>query len=172
MKIISVNAGFFLINVNLCLIDIQLWVAFGTGNHYKLFTINTICHKFGEAKCRSMPFFHSLTGSDTTSQFHGKGKKSCWEAWNLCPEVTQAFLSPQALPFQHIDFDSITFTQIETFVCILYDKKVNLSSVNKLRQNLFSKKACTMETIPPTKVRVLFLTILKYYSYSISLIWF
>ena len=44
------------------------------------------------------------------------------------------------------------FSTLERFACILYDKSTTLSSVNELRQELFSKKSVMMENIPPTQV--------------------
>ena len=59
---------------------IQIWVAFGKGENFRYYHINSICNNLGEKTSRSLQFFHALTGSDTTSQFLGKAKWSCWEA--------------------------------------------------------------------------------------------
>ena len=51
------------------------------------------CHFVGLVtmglKCR--PFFHALTGCDTTSFFLGHGKWSTWEAWVSCPAASVCF---------------------------------------------------------------------------------
>ncbi len=39
----------------------DIYVAFGTGNFFTYWHINTICHKLGEKKSLALPFF---------SQFH------------------------------------------------------------------------------------------------------
>ena len=52
--------------------DMNIFVGFGTGKHFK---INSICQSLGKEKSRALPFFHTFTGCDTTSQFLGKGKK-------------------------------------------------------------------------------------------------
>lgn len=53
---------------------LDLWVGFGMGQQIYM---NTLCQNLGEPKCKlkGLPFFHSFTGCDTTSQFHGKGGK-------------------------------------------------------------------------------------------------
>ena len=59
---------------------LSFWVAFGMGKNFQRLSVNTICEYLGEQKCRAPPFFHAFIGSDTTSAFLGKGKKSAWEA--------------------------------------------------------------------------------------------
>lgn len=52
-----------------------------------------IAEKLGLDNCRALPVFHAITDCDTTSAFSHKGKRSAWEAWNVYPAVTQAFLN-------------------------------------------------------------------------------
>ena len=66
----------------------DIWVAFGTGRYFRFLSINAMAASLGTAKSRSLPFFHALTGSDTTSTFHGKGKRSAWQAWDLCANTS------------------------------------------------------------------------------------
>ncbi|XP_071952428.1 uncharacterized protein [Antedon mediterranea] len=47
--------------------------------------------------------------------------------------------------------NSSQFQLLEEFTCHLYDKTSTLRSVTKLRQDLFSRKARTMDNIPPTQ---------------------
>ena len=56
--------------------DIDVWVAFGMGRHFQFYHVNSICQHLGERKCKGLPFFHAITGSDKSSQFLGKAKKS------------------------------------------------------------------------------------------------
>ena len=53
---------------------VDIWIAFGMSKNYRFYNINTMCNILGEQKSRAIPVFHSLTGSDTTSFFKGKGK--------------------------------------------------------------------------------------------------
>ena len=111
------------------------------GKHFQYFHMNSICQYLGEEKSRGLPFFHAYTGCDTTSQFLGKGKKSCWEGWKSYSTVTEAFLSATANPFQKLTESSIIFETLERFTCILYDKGTTITKVNDIRQDLFSKRA-------------------------------
>jgi len=60
-------------------------------------------------------------------------------------------------PFQPVQVNSPTMKHLERFTCILCDKTTPLTSVNKLRQELFCKQAKMMEKIPPTQVMELIL---------------
>ena len=131
---------------------IDLWVAFGMGKNFKEFHINTICECLGTKKSMAMPCFHAYSGSDTTSQFHGKGKKSAWEAWKSFPEVTEAFNTVASNPFEPLNLNSCAFKLLERYTCVLYSKTTNEECVNEMRKELFSQKSVTMENIPPTKV--------------------
>ena len=55
--------------------DAAIWVALGTGRKFKYLQINAISRILGEEKSLAMPYFHSFTGCDTTSNFFRKGKK-------------------------------------------------------------------------------------------------
>ena len=57
----------------------DIWVAFGTGNHFCYYHINIICANLGFEKSRGLLPFHALTGCDTTSSFFGKSK--CQLGW-------------------------------------------------------------------------------------------
>ncbi len=75
MDVVAILVGVFY-----CLVhqypDLDLWVGFGAGKHFRYYHINSICLELGEDKCQALPFFHAFTGCDVTSQFNGKGKKS------------------------------------------------------------------------------------------------
>ncbi|KAG1666280.1 putative aldolase class 2 protein [Nymphon striatum] len=133
--------------------DIDLWVAFGMGKHFQYYNIKTVCQNLGSPNnSKALPIFHVFTGSDTTSQFAGKGKKSAWEAWKSYPEVTSGFLSMVEHPFQLLDLNSATFRLLDRFTCVLYNKTTAVVNVNELRQELFSKKTQAIEKIPPTQI--------------------
>ena len=82
--------------------------------------------------------FHALTGCDTTSAFHGYGKKSCWKT----------FLN-QPLLVAGIGRDG-ELAPIEQFVCHLYGKHEQ-SSIDQARLQLFGKAKKGFEMLPPTK---------------------
>ena len=45
-------------------------------NRTKRYSISTLAEKLGSSVCQALPFFHALTGSDTTSAFKNVGKKN------------------------------------------------------------------------------------------------
>ena len=132
--------------------DLDLWVAFGMGRHFSYININTICVSLGEARSRSLPVFHALTGCDTTSSFYGKGKKSAWQAWELYPDVTSTFEFLAKNAYHQLTTDSAHFKRIERYVVILFDKSSPLDSINKTRMELFCKNNRAMDRLPPTQV--------------------
>ena len=69
----------------------ELWVAFGTGGHFRFIPIHEVAAAVGPRKSTTLPLFHSLIGCDTVSSFAGIGKKTAWAAWNVYPDVTEAF---------------------------------------------------------------------------------
>ena len=71
----------------------ELWLAFGSGKHFRYIAAHEIAVQLGPEKSRALPMFHALTGCDTFSSFSGKGKKTAWNAWNAFPEVTDTFTS-------------------------------------------------------------------------------
>ena len=129
----------------------DIWVAFGMGKSYRFLSINAIFDSLGKQKAQALPLFHALTGSDTTSAFKGKGKKSAWQAWQAFAEVTDTFVYCSLHPFESLSVDSIHFKAIERFVVVLYDRTSPLISVNDTREELFCKINRSIERIPPTQ---------------------
>ena len=79
--------------------DTNIWVAFGTGKFFRYYHINTINQVLVSVRSKDLLFFHSFTGSDTTSQFLGKGKKNSMGCWKAYPEATTAFMNVTEQPF-------------------------------------------------------------------------
>ena len=78
-------------------------------------SIMHICNDLGEQKSLALPPFHSFTGCDTTSAFHGRGKKLAWEAWNCYPEVTIAFTYMASNPYASLVLESPHYRLLERF---------------------------------------------------------
>ena len=127
----------------------ELWVAFGTGKHYRLIPAHMICAAIGLDKCLALPMFHAFTGCDTVSCFSGRGKRTAWDTWNMYPEITGQFASLMKKP-QLGDVDAAMDT-IERFVVLLYNKTNTGSEVNMVRFELFARKGRDDNNIPPTK---------------------
>jgi len=127
---------------------VELWLAFGTGKHFRFIPVHEIANALGPRKSRALPAFHALTGCDTTSAFHGKGKKTAWETWSNFPDVTDAFIEVVEHTPELTD-DSLS--AIERFVILMYDRTSDHTNVNCARQVLFTRKSSQICKIPPTK---------------------
>ena len=55
--------------------DLELNVAFGVRKNFVVYSVNTICSTLGLDKSKLMSIFHTFSGCDTTSSFHGRGRK-------------------------------------------------------------------------------------------------
>ena len=117
----------------------------------KAFHINYAYNDLGEQKSLALPPFHSFTGCDTTSAFHGRGKKLAWEAWNCYPEVTTAFTYMASNPYASLVLESPHYRLLERFTIVLYNKTSNLEDVDEARMELFCQRSRSMENIPPTR---------------------
>ena len=124
---------------------------FGVGKDFALYSINAIYEEIGANTAQALPVFHAFSGCDTTSSFHGKGKRSVWEAWKSFPEVTSAFLFIAENPFKAVDITFPHFMTLERFTVILYDKTSDCQYLNESRRELFCKKNRRLESLPPTQ---------------------
>lgn len=127
----------------------ELWVSHGSSTNLHYFPAHTIATALGRNKARVLPLFHSLTGCDTVSFFNGRGKKTAWDVWNVYPALTPVLTTLMEMP--DVVVDDACMSTIERFVTLMYDRTSSLSKVNEVRQELFCKKARTLENIPPTR---------------------
>lgn len=132
----------------------ELWVAFGTGKHYRIIPAHKIGSAIGHEKCLSLPMFHAFTGCDTVSCFAGRGKITAWEAMNVYPEVVREFAKLTNEPDQ---LDTAMHV-IERYVVLLYDRTSPRLKVNEARLDLFARKGRDITNIPPTQSALLFHT--------------
>ena len=116
---------------------LQMWILFGQRKNLSVYKVNKIYESLGATRCRALLFVVAFTGCDTTSQFVGKGKISAWNTWLAYPVAIDGFMIH---PFETIILESEKFQIIEKYVCILYDRTTNITSVNKLRESMFPKK--------------------------------
>ena len=99
----------------------ELWMAFGTAGHFRFIPIHEVAAAVGPRNSANLPLFHALTGCDTVSSFAGIGKKTAWAAWNVYPEVTEAF---EELLRMADPISDRTLEVIERFVVLMYSRKV------------------------------------------------
>ncbi|KAJ8405691.1 hypothetical protein AAFF_G00316710 [Aldrovandia affinis] len=131
----------------------ELWVAFATGKNFRYLAAHEMAVALGPNKCRGLPFFHAFTGCDTVSCFSGRGKKTAWETWKACDEVTDevttAFCTLAATPTISTVDDYMD--SLERFVVLLYDRTSSQEHVNEARKHLFTQRSRSIEAIPPTR---------------------
>ena len=115
------------------------------------FSIATLAQGLGEAKCQALPYFHALTGCDTTSAFKNISKKKGFETLSkLYIEAQTTFSSFFFNPFRGISSDSAEFKVIQRFVVLLYARTSQHQSVNDARLELYFQNSQNLERIPPT----------------------
>ena len=125
----------------------ELWIEFGIGKHYRFIPAHLVALSMGPKRASALPFFHALTGCDTTSAFCGIGKKTAWDAWEIFPQVTTVFSS---LSKNLCEIDHSLLDKLEHFVVLLYSKTCEAERVNEARQELFARGR-SVENIPPHK---------------------
>lgn len=126
----------------------ELWIMFGHGQNLRWIPVHDMASAIGPTKASGILFYHAFTGCDVTSAFRGKGKKSTWQAWDVCPQVSEVFSS--------LSRYSPTITEediqlLEKYVITLYDKSSETTSVDDARLDLFARKQKPYENIPPTR---------------------
>ena len=125
----------------------DLWIAFGVCKDFALYSIDDIYEEIGANTTQALLVFFSFSGCDTTSSFHGKGKRS----FGSFPVVTSAFLFIAENPFKAVDIISPHFMTLEPFTVILYHKTSDCQYLNESRKELFCKKTRSLKNLPPTQ---------------------
>lgn len=126
----------------------ELWLAFGTGKHFRFIPAHTIADSLGTEKAKSMLMLHAFTGCDQTSFFVQRGKKTVWETVKNFPKVVEAFVALGKPATQETLQDHMS--TLEQFVILLYDRTSTSTSVDKARKELFTQKGRSIDVIPPT----------------------
>ena len=124
----------------------KLWIDFGRGKDHRWIPIHEIASAMG-SKSSGLLFFHAFSGCDTVSSFHGKGKRSAWQTWNVFDKISPVFTKLGATPVAVTDED---MQVLEEFVVLMYDKSSSYKEVNEARLDLFARKQRSYDCIPPT----------------------
>lgn len=129
--------------------DAEIWISFKAGKTTKMISLNTIATNLGSTTCKAMALFHAFTGTDSTSSFKFKGKRSCCALMTKVPSLMEEFATIVNTPFQA----SPRLKEVAiNFVCKLYSSESNEDNdVDLVRMRLFSQKTRDVERIPPTK---------------------
>ena len=121
----------------------ELWVAFGTGKHFRYTAAHAIASGLGADKSRALSAFHAVTCCDKVSFFGGKGKLKAWNTWTAFPTVTSAFFE---LGTEKANLSQDACDKIEQFVVFMYEKNRAVTTVNAARQKLFSQRCKAINT--------------------------
>ena len=121
----------------------KLWIDFGRGKDHRWIPIHEIASDMG-SKASGLCFFHAFSGCDTVSSFHGKGKRSAWQTWNVFEKISPVFTKLGSTPIEVTDED---MQVIEEFVVLMYDRSSSYKEVNEARLDLFARKQRSYECI-------------------------
>ena len=119
----------------------------GQGQYLRWVPVDDLCCTLVE-KIKGMFFFHAFTGCDVVSAFHGKGKKSAWQTWDVCDEASGVFIKLSQYPPV---LDDENLKTLEKFVVMMYDRSSTAEGVDDTRMDLFAWKQRPYEAIPPTR---------------------
>ena len=97
----------------------------------------------------ALPGLHSLTGCDSTSSFHGKGKIKPFKLM----KSSHRFMHAMQLLGSSLHIKKAEKQILEEFVCELYDKHCRAVDINTARYHLLSNSNNTSDPnqLPPTQ---------------------
>ena len=149
VHILSPDTDLFVLGLsNLLQLGKDTCILVGQGDKQRLVPLKPIHDVLGNEKAKALLGFHAFTGCDTTGRFAGKGKRTCWKAFNKSSQqVIQAFceLGAGTVP------SAETVKSLEKFVCHMYSPKAEFDDIGKLRWQLFKQSQAEAEKMPPTK---------------------
>ena len=129
----------------------KLFVIYGPNR--KCYDIFENMNHFGAAVCEALPFFHALTGCDTTSSFYKIGKTTFWAAWMKIHQhdhsLTNAFIR---LSNQPTDIDTDTLNIISQFIyqCYGLDAAQNFSPKTLRVKQLTNTPDLSLRNLAPS----------------------
>lgn len=109
--------------------------------------VNDINTKIGADKSDDLLFFNAFTGCAVVSAFRGKGTKTAWQTWDVCPDVTDVFSKLSKYPTViSLQYQNV----LEMFVIMMYDKSSPTANIDEARLDLFARKQRSYNSIPST----------------------
>jgi hypothetical protein len=144
----------------------SMWIAFGQGATLRWIPIHDVVSAIGPERASGILFFHAFTGCDIVSGFRGKGKKTAWQTWNICDDVSETFTKLSQQPTEVTELD---LQQLEKFVVMVYDRSSAVTSVDEARLDLFARKQRPYNSIPPTQAALREHT--KHAAYQAGIVW-
>ena len=124
----------------------ELWIAYGTRPSFGYIPAHQAAYLMGDARALGLLTFHSLTGCDIVSAFHGKGKKTAWQLWKQFPEVPWAFHRLAGAPLEAPMIPEDTMRVLEQYVARLYH--LDTAGVDAARFEGFCDKGLDFDRLP------------------------
>ena len=124
----------------------DLYFVTGNQNHSRIISLKKVCDKVGSEICNSIIGFHTFTGCDSVSSFHGKGKRKAWKVLSDNTKSKEAF----EILGNEVDPTDETCEMLMEYVCALYGHK-DITSVNEVRYSMFRLGNFSDECLPPTE---------------------
>ena len=70
---------------------LELWIEIRTEKNWRWLPNHLHAETLHPEMCQVMPFWVTLTGSDSVSIFADRGKNTAWSVWQRPPEAAQVF---------------------------------------------------------------------------------
>ena len=126
-----------------------LYFETGVKDSHRVIDVKAMATALGPDICKALPGLHALTGCDSTSSFHGKGKVSCYSRLSSDAECLE-ILSCLGVTFT---FPAELLSKIEKVVCAVYE--FISTSVGEARYAMFCAKGGWEKNLPPSKAALL-----------------
>lgn len=119
----------------------------GVGNTTRIIDVSKVSAALGTRVCSALIGIHTFTGCDSTSAFHGKGKRKTFSL--ACQK--EEYLTGFSKLGSSFEFDQSTFNTLGKYVCHLYGQS-SAKNVNEARYKSFCMASSALPelSIPPT----------------------
>ena len=101
----------------------------------KYIPTHDLVHQLDHSVAKALPGFHAFTSCDTLSSFHGMGKKTCWDIFQLYSEFIPTFRVLSEISPTKEDIDAI-FPLLNKLTARLYQNNGEFQDVDSLRLHL------------------------------------
>ena len=132
--------------------DVSVKIDFGSRPYRRFIDVNSCYDHVGESIALALPFFHALSGCDSTTSFYRKSKVNLFNAWmnsSNYHSITEVF---QMLSWQPSQETLVRcFVVLEAYIAEVYGSKQSVDNLNLLRWKLFKASSSNnIRELPPT----------------------
>ena len=136
--------------------DGTIFAWMSTAKNSTYYNINSISSSFGSEKCKGLPFFHAMTGCDSTSYFFNQGKCKFldrWDEFSLKDELTCVFAQ---LSYKPSTITNAQALMLEKYVSFVYHGVESDESIDVVRMKDFEYSTHNnLRLIPPSRAGLL-----------------